>query len=118
VGWRSRRSGPWRVELALRTSAADKDWQGVAAQVAGLGPLVFLPARNPRLTFPHNPLAVFPQAHTAPDAGAAWRIAHTMRPGLVLALGTQSFVADMLLLLGLDQELLDLGRAGIRAPVP
>lgn len=90
---------------------ADKDWLGVAKVLAPLGPLVFVNAKNRRLTFPQRPQDRFPGSRWAPDLATAWRWARTSHPDLVLALGTQSFVADVLEFFGWEDALLDLARA-------
>ncbi len=87
---------------------ADKDWTGVAQALAPLGPLVFVNALNPRLTFPPAPQQRFAGSRWAPDFATAWRWASASHPDLVLALGTQSFVADVLLFFGWEDSLLDL----------
>ena len=89
---------------------ADKDWIGVAHTLAPLGPLVFVNAQNPRLRFPAAPQQRFVGSRWAPDLATAWRWAGASHPDLVLALGTQSFVADVLKFFGWEDSLLDLTR--------
>jgi len=88
---------------------ADKDWVGVARTVERLGPLIFVPAKNPRLHFPPTPLARFPTARAVSTLAEAWAEVDAAHPALVLALGTQSFVADVLEFFRLGDALLDLG---------
>ena len=90
----------------------DKDWVGVAAQVAPLGDLWFVPAQNRRLHFPERPHARFPGSFEAPSFDDAWRAIQRRSPRLVLVLGTQSLVADVMRALQAGDRLLDL-----RAPV-
>lgn len=89
---------------------ANKDWQGVAHVLAPLGPLVFVNAKNPRLTFPRDPQVRFPGSRWAPNLATAWRWASISHADMVLALGTQSFVADVLEFFGWEDALLDLAR--------
>jgi len=86
----------------------DKDWQGVAAQVAPLGPLWFAPASNPRLRFPADPVRRFPGSRQEWSVEAALADIRRLRPNLILALGTQSFVADVIRTQGDAARLLDL----------
>jgi dihydrofolate synthase/folylpolyglutamate synthase len=86
----------------------DKDWEGVAAQVAPLGPLWFVAASNPRLHFPADPVRRFPGSRHRPTVDAALAEMRTMKPSLILALGTQSFVADVIRAHNDGDRLLDL----------
>lgn len=77
---------------------ADKDWHGVAAAVAPWAPLLFARAANPRLSWPSRPDRAFPGSRSVDGFAQAWDLIRRdrPRPDLVLALGTQSFVADVL----------------------
>ncbi len=89
---------------------ADKDWAGVARVLAPLGPLVFVAAKNPRLHFPEEPHREFPGSRWADSLGTAWHWVVDTHPDLVLALGTQSLVADVLEFFDLGGALLDLSQ--------
>jgi dihydrofolate synthase/folylpolyglutamate synthase len=89
----------------------DKDWQGVARELLKVSPVEFVRARNPRLTFPGDPVSAFPGSRAWPDFAAFWGdvLTRSDRPDLVLVLGTQSLVGDVLAVLGEGERLLDLG---------
>jgi dihydrofolate synthase/folylpolyglutamate synthase len=98
----ARRAGllPSRA-VAVVGVPADKDWQGVAAAVAPWASLIFARATNARLAWPPEPERAFPFALGVDHFVTAWEHIRRMRPqpDLVLALGTQSFVADVVALL-------------------
>lgn len=88
----------------------DKDWHGVADQLEKFGPITFCNVTNPRLRFPEAPHQGYPGAVLYSCFQEAWpHLVHLSPPhAWVLALGTQSFVADVLKTLNRASDLLQL----------
>lgn len=89
---------------------ADKDWIGVADRVAKFGPITFCNVTNPRLKFPDAPHRGYSGAVLRSCFQEAWPDLVRSSPpnALILALGTQSFVADVLRTLSRESDLLQL----------
>lgn len=116
-----RRESAWDIMDALHQSGwlkrpiislvgipEDKDWRGVAKSLASLGPVGFLRAENPRLRFPLHPSRYVPGTFERSHFSFVWPELQNYPESLVLALGTQSFVSDVLNVLGQGPVLLDL----------
>jgi dihydrofolate synthase/folylpolyglutamate synthase len=93
--------GAWLLPgraVAVVGVPADKDWEGVADIVAPWAPVLFARAANPRLAWPSHPERAVPGSQAVDSFAAAWDLIRASRPlpDVVLVLGTQSFVADVL----------------------